>query len=62
MVEGRDRKSISACVKAVARAVAETLNAPLETIRVFATEVPADSWTVGDLTKAEIQLRREQAK
>jgi 4-oxalocrotonate tautomerase len=41
LVAGRDQAAIKQCVKAVARTIHETLGAPLETIRVFAIEVPA---------------------
>lgn len=52
-VEGRDPAAVKACVKAVARSVHETLGAPLEAIRVFATSVPPQHWAVGDVTKDE---------
>jgi 4-oxalocrotonate tautomerase len=57
-VEGRDPESIRRCVKAVARTVHETLGAPLETIRVFATGVPAAQWAVGDRTRDEIDAEK----
>ncbi|MBN9114496.1 MAG: tautomerase family protein, partial [Pandoraea sp.] len=47
LVEGRDDATVKACVKAVARTVHETLGAPLESIRVYATQVPAAHWAVG---------------
>ncbi|WP_321968938.1 tautomerase family protein [Paraburkholderia tropica] len=53
-VEGRDEEAIKACVKAVARTVHETLGAPLDTIRVYASGVPAMHWAVGDRTKDEL--------
>lgn len=52
-IEGRDPDAVKACVKAVARTVHETLDAPLQAIRVFATAVPAEHWAVGDVTKDE---------
>ncbi|MGI4813564.1 MAG: tautomerase family protein [Janthinobacterium lividum] len=54
LVEGRDEAVVKECIKAVARTVHETLGAPLETIRVFATLVPASHWAVGDRTKDEM--------
>ncbi|VVE20161.1 tautomerase family protein [Pandoraea soli] len=53
LVEGRDDATVKACVKAVARTVHETLGAPLESIRVYATQVPAAHWAVGEHTKDE---------
>lgn len=52
-VEGRDPVNVKNCVKAVARTVAKTLGAPLGSIRVYATSVPAEHWAVGDVTKDE---------
>jgi 4-oxalocrotonate tautomerase len=60
LVEGRDDAAIKACVKAVARTIHETLGAPLETVRVFATIVPATHWAVGDQTKDELAARASQ--
>ncbi|WP_028216653.1 tautomerase family protein [Paraburkholderia oxyphila] len=58
LVEGRDDEAVKACVKAVARTVHETLGAPLETIRVYATSVPAMHWAVGEQTKDELAAAR----
>ncbi|WP_414449968.1 tautomerase family protein [Burkholderia sp. 22PA0099] len=54
LVEGRDEAAIKACVKAVAQTVHETLGAPLNTIRVYATTTPASFWAVGGQTKDEL--------
>lgn len=54
LVEGRDEAAIKACVKAVAHTVHETLGAPLNTIRVYATTTPASFWAVGGQTKDEL--------
>ncbi|HEY1609317.1 MAG TPA: 2-hydroxymuconate tautomerase [Paraburkholderia sp.] len=54
LVEGRSDEALTACVKAVARAVNETLGAPLETVRVYVTQVPGAHWAVGDKTKDEM--------
>ncbi|KKB62019.1 4-oxalocrotonate tautomerase [Robbsia andropogonis] len=58
MVEGRDDARIKECIKAVARTVSETLGAPLSTVRVYATQVPAAHWAVGDATKDDIDAHR----
>ena len=59
LIEGREPAAISGCVKAVARAIHETLGAPLNSIRVIATMVPAAYWAVGDQTKDEVDTSQE---
>jgi 4-oxalocrotonate tautomerase len=58
LIAGRDEASIKRCLKAVARAVHETLGAPLETIRVIANQVPSTQWAVGDQTRDEIDAAK----
>ncbi|HEX7932417.1 MAG TPA: 2-hydroxymuconate tautomerase [Paraburkholderia sp.] len=53
LVEGRSDEVVKACVKAVARTVHETLGAPLESIRVYATQTPPAHWAIGGRTKDE---------
>ncbi|MDE1180084.1 tautomerase family protein [Paraburkholderia sp.] len=59
LVEGRDDDAIKACVKAVAHTVHQSLGAPLNSIRVYATVTPATHWAVGDQTKDEIAARED---
>jgi 4-oxalocrotonate tautomerase len=54
LIEGRDANTVKACLKAVARTVHETLGAPLESIRVYASEVSPTHWAIGDRTKDEL--------
>lgn len=61
LLEGREPAVVSACIKGVARAVHQSLGAPLETIRVFATTVPAAYWAAGDETKEEQAAARNSA-
>ncbi|MBJ9999706.1 tautomerase family protein [Erwinia sp. S38] len=61
LVEGRDSERVKACVKAVAHTVSEMLDAPLESIRVYATSVPAEHWCVGGETKDEIAAKKKEA-
>jgi 4-oxalocrotonate tautomerase len=61
-VEGRDPESIKRCIKAVALVVHETLGAPLDTIRVIASAVPASAWAVGDRTRDEIDAEKKAAQ
>lgn len=48
-MEGRDDPKINACIKAVAHAVHQSLDAPPGTIRVYVTQVPAAHW-VSEIT------------
>lgn len=40
-------------ISAVTKAVAESLESPIESIRVIVTEIPATHWATGDVTLAE---------
>ena len=60
LVECRDDAAVKACVKAVARTVHETLGAPLNTIRVYATVTPSMYWAVGDQTKDELAAAAQE--
>lgn len=53
LVSGREEAVVKHCLKAVAQTVHETLGAPLESIRVFATPVEPAHWVVGDRAKDE---------
>ena len=54
MIEGRDAALVSECARQVARAIHQSLGAPMASIRVLVNEMPATHWTVGDRTRAEI--------
>ena len=54
IIEGRDANAVKACLKAIARSVHETLDVPLESIRVYANEVPSTHWAIGERTKDEL--------
>ena len=51
--EGRSPEKIRAMISAVTAAIAETLDAPVASIRVVVTEVPLTHWATGDVTLAE---------
>jgi 4-oxalocrotonate tautomerase len=53
LVQGRDNEVIETSIKNVARTVAESLNAPIESVRVIVNEVPANRFAVGTLLKSE---------
>jgi 4-oxalocrotonate tautomerase len=53
--EGRPAEAIRKMISSVTAAVAESLNAPAESIRVIVTEVPLTHWATGDVTLQEKQ-------
>ena len=53
MVQGRTPKQVRALISALTGAVVETVDAPVEAVRVVVREVPATHWAAGDVTIAE---------
>ena len=53
MVAGRDRAVVQECLREVAKTVARTLDAPLNSVRVLVNEVDPELWTVGTTLKSE---------
>lgn len=53
LVQGRDEQKIQKCIRAVARAVSEQLEAPIDTVRVMVTEVPPTRFSVGERLKSD---------
>ena len=53
MVEGRTPQQVRALISALTLAVHETVDAPVESIRVVVREVPTTHWAAGDVTIAE---------
>ena len=53
MVEGRPPQQPRALISAPTHAAAETVDAPVESIRVVVREVPTTHWAAGDVTIAE---------
>lgn len=54
MLEGRDQEKVEQCIRNVARTVHESLDAPLDSIRVIVNEVPKNHFAVGDKLKSEM--------
>ena len=54
IIEGRTQEQKDAFFKGVAEVASKTLNAPLPSIRVVITEVPAEHWSIGGVNKAQI--------
>lgn len=53
LVEGRPASQLRALISRLTDAVATSVGAPLESIRVVVREVPATHWAAGDVTIAE---------
>lgn len=62
LLEGRDPALVEQCAKQVARTVHETLGAPLESIRVLVTQMPATHWFVGDRSRADIDAHKKSVQ
>jgi len=59
---GRPAENIRKMISAVTSAVAESLDAPPESIRVIVTEVPLTHWATGDVTLQEKQQQSSPAR
>ena len=59
IIEGRTQEQKDAFFKGVAEITAQTLNAPLSSIRVVLTEVPAEHWSIGGVNKAQLASEKE---
>jgi 4-oxalocrotonate tautomerase len=57
IVAGREPWRKRDMIRAVTQALAESLGAPLDTVRVIVHEIPADLWGAGAETIAERQAR-----
>jgi 4-oxalocrotonate tautomerase len=53
MAEGRTPQQIRTLISALTHATAESVDAPVESIRVVVREVPLTHWGAGDVTIAE---------
>ncbi len=57
ILEGRSQAQKEAFCKAVADAAVEHLNVQLPQVRVIISEVPAEHWTIGGVTKAKLDAQ-----
>ncbi len=53
LLEGRNKEQKKQLLEAVTRAVHESLGAPLETIRVWIQEIPADEFMTAGVLASE---------
>ena len=60
IIEGRTQQQKDAFFKGVAEVAVKTLNAPLASIRIVITEVPAEHWSIGGVNKAVIDAEKSK--
>ncbi|MGG7620316.1 4-oxalocrotonate tautomerase [Bacillus coreaensis] len=53
MMEGRPKDKIAEVIHNITNTVAETLDAPKESIRVLVTEIPKTHWGVAGVPKSK---------
>lgn len=53
MMEGRPKEKIAEVIQNITITVAETLDAPKESIRVLVTEIPKTHWGVAGVPKSK---------
>lgn len=53
MMEGRSKDKIAEVIQNITNTVAETLDAPKESIRVLVTEIPKTHWGVAGVPKSK---------
>jgi 4-oxalocrotonate tautomerase len=53
LLEGRPREKLKRLLRNVSGVVAETLDTPIERVRVVINEVPADLWGIGGVPASE---------
>ncbi len=61
MMEGRPPNQIEEMAGAVARAIAETLDAPIETVRIMVNEMKPHQYSVGGKPIRVVQAERSAA-
>jgi 4-oxalocrotonate tautomerase len=53
LLEGRPRERLTRLLRDVSAVVAETLDVPIDRVRVVINEVPADLWGIGGIPASE---------
>lgn len=57
LAKGRTREAKQTLMAAITHAVHETIDAPLETVRVWVTEVDAEDMSIGGVPLDEVRRR-----
>jgi 4-oxalocrotonate tautomerase len=60
ILEGRDLEKKEAFCKEVAEAAVRNLDVELHQVRVIITEVSANHWTIGGVSKARLDAEKEK--
>lgn len=53
ILEGRPKEKVAEVIRNITHTVAETLDAPTESIRVLVTEVPKTHWGIAGIPMSE---------
>jgi 4-oxalocrotonate tautomerase len=62
LVEGRSPEQLRSLISNVTRAAVESVDAPIESVRVVLREVPATHFSAGDVTIDERRAQRHTAQ
>jgi 4-oxalocrotonate tautomerase len=62
LVEGRSPEQLRSLISNVTRAVVESVDAPIESVRVVLREVPPTHFAAGDVTIDERRAQRHTAQ
>lgn len=62
LVEGRSPEQLRTLISKVTQAAVESVDAPLESVRVVLREVPSTHFAAGDVTIAERQAQRHTSQ
>lgn len=61
LVEGRSPEQIAGMIRGVSQAIAEALDAPIESVRVIVNEMAEHQYGVGGAPWPEVRAAREAA-
>jgi 4-oxalocrotonate tautomerase len=61
LATGRSTETKQTLMAAIAEAVHETIDAPLETVRVWITEIPVEEMSIGGVPLDEVRRQRAAA-
>ena len=62
LTEGRTQDQLRTLISKVTHAVADSIDAPLESVRVLLRELPATHFAAGDVTIHERQAQRHTSQ
>jgi 4-oxalocrotonate tautomerase len=62
LVRGRDKELLMRLIEEVSRVVAETLEVPIDRVRVVVAEVDPDLWGIGGVPYSVARGQRQEAR